>query len=208
MKRQTIKVTVNLESYIAHPYWPEREETIAIERNSGMNRQKSEEKRQTALLSELDKRGIEFSEYEEMKARAERPFYRVNNDDESSPIVIPRHHIAGAFVETLAKSPKNLRGPYDKDNFRHLCRISDWVTNKTEADGVFDRYVKLDTSNMRNRQQNPYIKNVTCSGTLEILETHKPEDVQRLLRAAIELWGVGACRKMGYGRGEIKKFDV
>ncbi len=81
------------------------------------------------------------------------------------------------------------------------------MSDRTAADGVFDRYVKLEKSNMRNRQRNEFIENFTATGTVSIPSDVKVEDVRRLLEYAIEDIGVGASRKMGYGRGVVVSLD-
>ena len=141
-----------------------------------------------------------------MERRANRQWYREGDKDDGK-IVIPRHQLAGCLVEAVGRAPKNLRGRFDKDSFRHLVQVGDFVTNKTAADGVFDRYVKLEKSNMRNRQCNEYVENFTATGTISIPTNVKTEDVQRLLEYAIEDIGVGASRKMGFGRGTVVSFS-
>jgi hypothetical protein len=195
-----------MEKYIAHPYWQEREEVIRIQRDSGMNRQKSDEKRMAALKAQLNKVGSSLEQYRELEKRAERQWYRTDSKDDGA-IVIPRHQLAGCLVEAVGRAPRNLRGRFDKDSFRHLVQMSDFVTDKTASDGVFDRYVKLEKSNMRSRQRNEYVESFTAKGTVSIPSDVKVEDVRRLLEYAIEDIGVGASRKMGFGRGVVVSLD-
>jgi hypothetical protein len=206
MNRSELTCELLMEKYIAHPYWQEREEVIRIQRDSGMNRQKSDEKRAAALKAQLDKVGLTMKQYEELVRRADRQWYRAGEKDDGA-IVIPRHQLAGCLVEAVGRATKNLRGRFEKDSFRHLVQLSDFVTDKTVADGVFDRYVKLEKSNMRNRQRNEFIQEFTATGTVSIPSDVKVADLRRLMDFAIEDIGVGASRKMGFGRGVVVSLD-
>lgn len=202
MNRKTLALEVMFKSYLAHPYWPERERVISIQKSSGMNRQKSDDKRQAALKAQCDKEGITIAEFLELEKRASRQWYRAD-DDPTSEIIIPRHQVAGCLVETIGRSTKNLRGHFTKDSFRHHVQLSDLRTGKFERDGVFDRYVKLETSNMRSRQVNEYISDFLASGTVNVDVDVKVSDLSRLFAHAFAEIGVGAARKMGFGRGDL-----
>jgi len=206
MKRKTIEVTLTMEKYVAHPYWPEREFVIRMQKDSGMNRQKSEEKRQAALKAQVEKSGFTLDDYRAAEAKARREWYRAGDKDDGN-IIIPRHQLAGALVETVGRVPKALRGKFDKDSFRHFVQIGDFTTGKKQADGVYSRYVKLETSNMRSHQTNEYLEDFAATGEVSIPDDVKSEDVQRLFAHAIGTIGVGACRKMGFGRGEILAWE-
>lgn len=208
MKATTIHVTLHMINYIGHPYWPERETIITIQKDSGMARQKSDEKRALALNTQLKKVGLTPEDYEKLVALANRQWYRVDCLDEESEIIIPRHHLAGACVQTIGVSPKTLRGSYDKDNFRSLVQISNFTTGKTTTDTKFDRYVKRETGNMRAHEVNDVIQNFTAKGTLTMIGGEKPDVLKRLFEHTIEITGVGACRKMGYGRGEVTAWEI
>jgi hypothetical protein len=201
--RTTLNCELMMDHYIAHPYWPEREELIRIQRDSGMNRQRSDEKRAAALKAQLDKAGLTMEDYRALERRAAREWYREDSVKDTGRIVIPRHQLAGCMVEAVGRAPKNLRGPFDKDSFRSMVQLSDFVTDRTDKDGVFDRYVKLEKSNMRNHQVNPFIQTFTATGTVSIPTDVKAEDLRRLLDYAVGEIGVGASRKMGYGRGMV-----
>ncbi len=192
-----------MESYIAHPYWPAKDDVISIQKTSGMNRCRSEDKRAQALKGQLTKQGLTMDEYKALVVESQRPWYRLDDDDPDSEIVIPRHHLAGALVQTVLNVPKSVRGKFTADSFRHLVRLSDFSTEKSEHDTIFDRYVKLETSNQRSRQQNYVIEHFEATGTIEVIKDVKVEDFRRLLAVALEDTGVGAARKMGYGRGEV-----
>ena len=51
------------EKYIADPYFPEREELINIQKNSGMNRARSEQKREDSLKEYLRRNGYTLEHY-------------------------------------------------------------------------------------------------------------------------------------------------
>jgi len=201
-----VKVVLEMESYIAHPYWPERNMVIEIEKKSGCNRQKSEEKRVAAIKAECLRIGITYDRYLELKKIAARQWYMTPDNK----IYIPRHQIAGAFVQVVGSSPKALRGPFTKDNFRALVQISDFVTDREKADGIFGRFVKLEASNQRSWQENEYIgvyldqgEPFLAKGTITIADQRHEDTVKALLATAVETVGIGAARKMGFGRGSI-----
>lgn len=205
MERKVLKCKIEFEKYIAHPYWPERELLIRIAKDSGMNRLRSDAKRQTALTQECSKHDMTLEDYAKLEVLAARQFYRVSEPD--GEIIIPRHQIAGSLVHTIKFAPKNLRGKYNDDSFRALVQISDFLTGKTQKDGTYSRYVKLETSNMRSLQSNDYIERFTATGTFNVHVDDKVADLKRLLSYAVEETGIGACRKMGYGRGILVELE-
>jgi len=203
-----IHVTLKLRNYIAHPFWPETNACIEIEKKSGANRQKSDDKRRAALTAECDKQGVSYERYLEMKQMSKRQFYA-----RDGLIHIPRHQIAGAFVETIGGSPKALRGQFTKENFRALVQISDFETDVPEKTGTFGRFVKLEGSNQRSWQENDYIGQYLDTGEpFEARGTLDSQDGSDKTRATIKLLltkavceiGIGAARKMGFGRGVIE----
>ncbi|QDU81572.1 hypothetical protein Pla110_33140 [Polystyrenella longa] len=205
--RTPINVTIKLESYIAKPFWPETSDVIDIEKKSGLNRCRTESTRETALKSYLKKEHMTLEDYQELKIKAKREWHRLDNDNNESPIVIPRHHLAGCLVETVSTTPAAVRGKFKTNSFRHHVRITDFLTEKTKADGVFDRYVKLETSNQRNRQRDSFIENVVATGTIQILDQVNEESLKHLFAHALSETGIGSSRKMGYGRGEILSWN-
>ncbi len=102
--RKELKCELLMEKYIAHPYWQEREELIRIQRDSGMNRQKSDDKRAAALKAQLNKAGLSLEQYRELERSAARQWYRENGKDDGV-IVIPRHQLAGCLVEAVGRAP-------------------------------------------------------------------------------------------------------
>lgn len=208
MKR--IKICLEFVNYIAHPYWPARNTCIEIEKKSGVNRQKSDEKRVAALKAECERQGITYDRYLELRQEAAAQWYR----QPDRKIYIPRHQIAGAFVQTIGTAPKALRGPFTKDNFRALVQISDFQTELTEAAGVFSRFVKLESSNQRSWQENEHLgaylekgSPFKAKGLFSLADGKHIATVKALLAAVVENVGIGASRKMGFGRGKIVSFD-
>jgi hypothetical protein len=205
MSTLTLRCELAFESYIAHPYWPERETVIRIVTDSGMNRQKSDDKRIAALKGELEKRALTMAQFEELKRRANRSWYRVDDADEGQ-IIIPRHQLAGCLVQTVGTTPKAVRGRYEKDSFRHEVRLGDFTTGKYTCDDVFRRYVRLNPNVPRNLQENEVIRDFTAAGAVVIVADAKIEELKRLVAYAVRNTGVGAARKMGFGRAELKLF--
>jgi len=208
-----VKVEMQMQSYIAHPFWPARNRVIEIEKKSGVNRQKSDDKRLAALKAECQRQGYTYEQYEQFKIEAARQWYRSNGP--KSKIMIPRHQIAGALVQAIATSPKALRGEFDKDNFRALVQIGDFLTDRTEPSGIFGRFVKLEGSNQRSWQENEYIGKYLDNGTefkaagvIAFAEPKSEDTIKALLTKAVETTGVGAARKMGFGRGKIESWKV
>lgn len=206
---KTISVTLQLNNYIAHPFWPARNACIEIEKKSGVNRQKSEEKRIAALKAECSRQGCTYEQYLEFRKQAAEQWYR-NSD---GTIYIPRHQIAGGLVQTIGTAPKALRGQFDRDNFRALVQISDFATDREKADGVFSRFVKLEGSNQRSWQENEYLgqyletgEPFEARGTIAVIDEKARDTVKALITATVEMVGIGAARKMGFGRGVVAEW--
>jgi len=196
-------------NYIAHPFWPARNTCIEVEKKSGVNRQKSDEKRVAALKAECSRQGITYERYLDLRQQAAEQWYRTPD----GTIYIPRHQLAGALVQCIGSAPKALRGQFDRDNFRALIHLGDFTTDRSKPDGMFSRFVKLEGSNQRSFQENEYIgcyldagEPFEATGTIAVADAKQAETVKALLTAAVELVGVGAARKMGFGRGRISSW--
>ena len=208
-----IHVGIVFTNYIAHPFWPETNACIEIEKKSGANRQKSEDKRRAAIQAECEKQGVTYERYLEMKKLSKRQFYQ----REGGRIYIPRHQMSGALVQTIGGAPKALRGEFTKDNFRSMVQIGDFETELTEKSGVFSRFVKLESSNQRSFQENEFIgeyldsgEPFTATGSINIPKADDKtlQVVKSLFSVAVRDVGVGAARKMGFGRGEIIAWEA
>jgi len=194
-------IEVSMESYIAEPYWPERDDVIQIEKKSGMNFARTDEKRAATLLEYLKQQGMTKADYDALVALANRPWYRAAEPD--GEIIIPRHQLSGALVQATKLSPSSVIKTSYADSLRTLLRLSDWTTGKTQRDELFRRYVKNE-SNQRRLAESEVLKNFTSKGRAEFdPDVLKPETVKAVIRYALTMIGIGACRKMGYGRGEL-----
>ncbi len=208
-----VECVLFLESYIAHPFWPEQSSRIDIEKKSGMNRCQSDSTRDKALKAYLEKVDLTLEDYHVLKAKAARQWYRADCDDLSSEIVIPRHQLSACIVQTLNSAPSAVRGPYKSESVRHNIRMSDFLTGKAQCDEVFERYVKLETSNQRSKQSNEVIKSFEARGSLNVeMDSKKSKDhlktLQNLFNFALKEVGIGASRKMGYGHGKVLGLEL
>ena len=202
--------------YIADPYWPELEELINIQKGSGMNRARSEEKREAALQTYLKRIGMSPEDYADLEALAYRPWYRKHlSDDPADEILITSHQFYGCLIEAAKSCPASIR-PCDPDNLRHCLTIGDMPTGKFAADGIFKRLVQPKSgtgqplSNQRALRQNPFISDFEAQGSLRFFEDDMREGgryVEDFLAYAGQRVGVGASRKMGWGRFEVRSFE-
>lgn len=206
------QTTLQVEMYIAHPYWPERETLINIQKQSGVNARRTEDTRKTALQSWLTANDMTQEQYDELEKLAARSWYR--QDGEDSQIVIPRHHLAGCLVQAVKSAPAGTR--LKVEALRSLLQISEFTTGKMECDTTFKRFVRptdgtgKPLSNQRSLRENEVIKDFAAEGTIAIDMdgVSKPEEtVGKLLAYAGRFIGVGSARKMGYGRFTVTRFE-
>jgi hypothetical protein len=206
----TYKLEFKLDLYIAHPYWPEQDELIDIQKKSGLNFVRSEDKRESRLREYLKKMDLTMDHYRRLENLSSREWYRC--DGEKSPIIIPRHQMSGALVQATATAPSGSR--WSQDQLRSLILVGDMASKKTKADGEFVRYVMpkdgrgQPISNQRRLTKNEHLKDTHFAGTVTFRDDLKPQAVEDLFRHALENIGIGACRKMGYGRGKIVRFEA
>ena len=200
-----VTLTFTKPGYIANPYWPEMYRLIEIQKKSGMNRCRSDKKSREALESYL--RGLEMTlkEYDELRVLAARPFH-VNGD--GSSIIIPSEKFASCMANANQEAPSKLR----IDNLRGALIFSDLHTGKAAPDGKWERFavVKSGTgktlSNQRGFRSSEYIEHFTATGKIDHDETQvRPEDIVSLLTYAGRSIGIGASRKMGWGRFTVKE---
>ena len=98
------------QGYIGHPYWPEQQKLIDIQKESGMRRSRSEQNRAKALTEYLEKNGMTLDDYNKLEKLASRPFVTAKDEEQLSmgkhpvnghdpdEIVIPPHQLDGAFA--------------------------------------------------------------------------------------------------------------
>lgn len=175
-----------------------------------MNRTKSEDKRQQALKDYLQRQGMSPEAYLALEREAHEPWYR-----NGTGIIIPSHQFYGCLIEACRNASATLR-PCDPDNLRHVLTVSDLHTGKTTQDGLFQRLVmpKSGTgqplSNQRALRENPYIADFTATGTLAYFSEDLRSEgasLYEFLSWAGQRIGVGASRKMGYGRFAVAGWE-
>lgn len=217
MAYATVKVGLTFNRFIMDPMTPDKQQVINVEKRSGVNRLKNEDKRAQAIRSQLKKEGISEREWEELKKRvAERQWFY--NPD--GFIYIPAYRMSAAFVEGLSNAPKSMAGPYTKDNFRSMVLVSDFVTDQKEPTGVFARFVRRE-SNMRDYQSHEFLgryfragmagemigKPFNAAGVIECDEK-QVATVKDILEKVMADIGIGSARKMGFGRGGVSSWSV
>lgn len=198
-----ITLTFAEPGYIAHPYTIERHKLIEIQKLSGMMRSRSERKKREALEAHLRMNGLTMEDYLALEKKADEPFHY----DKKGNIIIPASSVKAMLVNANAEAPSRMRIA----NIRIALKVSDFVTDKKEPDGVWERFavVRLGTgqkaSNQRGLRSNAYIKDFAARGKIECDEQMvKPEVILDLLRFAGRNTGIGASRGMGYGRFTVE----
>src|SRR3954464_3041525 len=130
-----LPISLLIKSYIANPYWPEKAKLVDLQKMSGMNRARSEDKKDLALRRFLEKQNLTMEDYVQLQEQANRPWHR----DDQGQILIPKHHLASALVQACDSAPAGCRFP--RGQLRCLIQLSDFVTDRTKADSVFSRFV-------------------------------------------------------------------
>ena len=210
---KTAQVTIAFEDrgYVGHPFWAEREKLINIQKESGMMRSRTMQNRANALEQYLRDKGLGLKDYEELKARADRPFYF----NAKGEIIIPILHLEGCLVEAAYEAKSALRLCEPK-LIRVLLRLSDFRTNKTVEDAQdWSRFAVVTAgtgaklSNQRALRENKVLHNFEAQGNIAFRPDHvSPDRLKSFLEFAGWYCGVGASRKMGFGRYEVTRFDV
>ena len=201
--------------YIAEPYWPEREKVIEIQKKSGMNRTRSDRARQNALESYLKANQINQEQYDELVRLADRPFYTVDathtkdhyNGHRPEEIVLSAHQIYGCLAQGSALCPSSMRIS-TAANIRTVLKVSEFYTGKDTADGIWERFVVVTgagakLSNQRALRSSPFIKNFTARGELSLINPEMERSAKNFIEWCGREVGLGASRKMGWGRFTI-----
>jgi hypothetical protein len=210
--RHSHDVVVSVQSYIAHPYWPEREKLINIIKESGMSRARSSANRQKALSEYLKREGISTDQYEELERLASRQFYTAPD----GTIIIPSLHVISMIVNAVSNMRAQGR-PFTPEQARTMVQAGPWVTDRTEPDGTWERFAVVTSgsgaklSNQRALRSNEYIGSppgtdgppVTAVGTFIVDDAVNITKLHETLSYAGEMTGIGASRKMGWGRFEV-----
>ena len=208
---------VRLHSYIAHPYWPERERLINIIKESGMSRARSTANRHKALEEYLKAQGMTIAQYENLEKLANRQFYTAGDR-----IIVPELHVMSMLVHAVSEIRAAGR-PVPPDQVRSRIRVGDWITNRTKPDGTWERFAVVTSgtgaklSNQRALRSNQYIgvppggiedSDVKGTGVLTLNpDMVKPQTLADCLQWAGENIGIGASRKMGWGRFALVSFS-
>jgi hypothetical protein len=195
--------------YIAHPYTPAMERVINIEKESGMRRVRSSEKAARALADYLASRDMTQDDYLHLKEEASKPFYM----NKSGEIIISAHQLNGMLAQGCQLATASIRLAR-AEQIRSLLTVSDWETGKSKPDGVWERFVVVTggpggkLSNQRALRSNPYIQDFTATGWIEFSEdVLDQEKVQRFFVFCGRDVGVGASRKLGWGRFEVERWQ-
>lgn len=188
--------------YICDPFRVEMFKLIEIKKQSGLLRARSEKKRRECLEQYLRSAGLTLAQYEKLEAEALEPFYK----DAAGFIYIPAGSIFSCLVNANSEASSRLR----IDNLRVALRIDDFRTDKKKPDGVWERFAVVKSgagktlSNQRGLRSNAFLRDFTAAGTIDFdPEMVKPAAVVDLLTFAGRSVGIGASRKMGYGRFEV-----
>ena len=195
--------------YIAQPFWSELKQIISIQKTSGFNRLKNEQKRRQALLAELEKRSLTEADYAEMVAKSKRPFHRVGGSEQGE-IYIPGDNFQAYLANIAHRAPRAV-AKVDPQNCRVAVEVEEpgLMTGKMEPDGIYSRFVKNEESNERMLAESPYIKDFVAKGTLVInTEMIDPKDLQRMVEYGGRWIGIGAARPMGFGRMVISEWTL
>ena len=198
--------------YIAHPYWPELERLINIEKESGTRRARSEANRTKALTQYLTKIDMTVADLEKLRTRANRPFYTVAdqppvNGHDAREIIIPPHQVYGCLVQAADVAPAATRIA-NPDQVRSVLTIDEPVyTSKTAGDGVWERFAVVTSgsgaklSNQRALRSNVYLAAFSAPLSVEFDDSLvDPKKVREFLAYAGREVGIGASRKLGWGR--------
>lgn len=195
--------------YIAQPFWTELKTIISIQKTSGFNRLKAEQKRRQALTAELEKREMTMEQYDAIVARSKRPFYRVD-DSETGEILIPGDNFQAYLANIAHRAPRAV-AKMDPQSCRVAVEVEDpgLLTGKKEPDGIYTRFVKNEESNERMLAESPYIKDFIARGTIIVnTEMIAVDDLRRMIEYGGRWIGIGAARPMGYGRFLVSSWDV
>lgn len=193
--------------YIAEPYWPDIERLINIQKESGMNLCRAPAKRRAALEGHLRAIGMTLAEYEALEIAAGRPFHTAAD----GTIVIPGDKVA-AFLVHVCDVIRAAGRPCRREMVRSLITTEDWITDRIGPDGVWERFAVVQgaggkLSNQRGLRRSHYIADFEARGALSVDDGYvKPDVLEDALRWGGEMVGLGACRKMGWGRFTLVQF--
>lgn len=207
--------------YCGNPYWPEQQRLIDIQKESGFRRARSEQNRAKALTEYLEKHGMTHADYLALEKQASRPFVTAADEERMSfgrnainghdpeEIVIPPHHLDGCFANACDEARAATRVA-SRDQIRSILKTKPIYTGKTKPDGIWQRFVVVTSgtgaklSNQRGLRETPYVGEFTGELTVSFNDALvRPERVKQFIEFAGREVGVGASRKMSWGRFEV-----
>ena len=187
-----------LKGYIANPYWPAMERIITIRKQSGVDRARSEAKRAASLKAWLDTHDLTLDDYKALETAATRPFHTA----EDGMIVIPAHQLHGFMANVAALAPSAIRLA-KPEQIRNVIEWGDLRTGKSKPDGMWDRFVRNPLTNQRRLQSSNYIADFQASGSLQLIDEDQEKKAREFIAWGGREVGVGAARKMGWGRFDV-----
>lgn len=215
---------LELDSYIGQPYWPEMDRLVTIVKESGMNRARTTANRNASLEQYLKNHDMTLADYEALEVLATRPFHleAVHNGDRPH-IIVPKIQVNGMLV-AATDMIRSAGKPCPPDQVRTVIRATPWTTDRFEPDGMWERYAVVSSgtgaklSNQRGLRRNQFIGRNPIEETGTVAAAHgslevdpdmvKPDVVEKLLRWAGTNVGIGASRKMGFGRFKLLSFEL
>jgi len=129
-----------------------------------------------------------------------------------SAIVIPEHHVYGMMANACAEAPSSVR-LCDPGQVRVLVRCGNWLTLRTKPDGTWARFAVVTgaqgkLSNQRSLRESQYIAKFSADGEMEFdPDTVDPKRLHQFLEWSGREIGIGAARKMGWGRFKIEEWN-
>lgn len=215
---------IELDSYIGQPYWPAMDRLVTIQKESGMNRARTTANRNASLQQYLENHKMTLAEYQALEEEANRPFYLETAINGDRPhIVIPKIQVSGMLVAATSMIRPAGR-PCPPEQVRTMLRATPWTTDCVEVAGTWERYVVVSSgtgaklSNQRGMRRNQYIGRNPIEDTGTVAHAHgaieldpdmvKPDVVEKLLVWAGQNVGIGASRKMGFGRFKLNHFEL
>ena len=201
-----LKLSFTGRGYIANPYWPEINTLINVTKESGMNRAKSAANRRKALEEWLRANGRDLAWYEELEKKTKRPFYCA----EDGEIVIPENQFM-SFLVAANDTARAAQRALPPQQVWSRIETTPFLTGKREADGIWSRFATVSAgtgqklSNQRGLRESPFITGFTARGVIEFdTQTVDPATLWNLITWAGQFVGIGASRKMGWGRFDLE----
>ena len=186
-----------------------------------MARARSAANRRKALEEYLRANGMTLADYDELERLANRPFHV----DERGCVKVPKASVEAMLVATCDTIPSAGR-PCPASMVRTVLRADEWRTDTPASEAqTWERFAVVASgtgaklSNQRGLRRDLYIgleppaevpptSKVVATGTLDPHpEMVRPEVLRRALDYAGEWVGIGASRKMGWGRFELMSWE-